>query len=394
MLPVLSVYKPESISNIWKYGVLLCLISLILFGYDVFGGLGNLIASSLADAFIQVTSFVALTLYLFDTLERRFKINPAKLLQRHPNLQPFIAACLGALPGCGGAIIVITQFVIGRIGFGGMVSVLTSTMGDAAFLLLARDPQAAILVFSISIVAGTIAGTVVDKIHGRDFLKASLTTWDDFRVRCGTIANYKKREISVWYGLVSIAVVFGIATAFQIDTDKWFGSFAKYEPTKWFGCIGALYCLLLWARTKRKMVSLVNLAAHPACKTRVKWYNRIILDTTFVTSWVIVAFLSFEILIHMTGFNLEHLFDVAAPLVPLIAVLIGFIPGCGPQVILTTLYLTGIAPFSAQIGNAISNDGDALFPAIALAPKAALLATLYTSIPALIIAYGWFFLFE
>ena len=31
--------------------------------------------------------------------------------------------------------------------------------------------------------------------------------------------------------------------------------------------------------------------------------------------------------------------------------------------------------FSAQLANAISNDGDALFPAIAIAPKAAILAT-------------------
>ncbi|MGC9460760.1 putative manganese transporter, partial [Vibrio genomosp. F10] len=42
----------------------------------------------------------------------------------------------------------------------------------------------------------------------------------------------------------------------------------------------------------------------------------------------------------------------------------------------------------------ISNDGDALFPAIALAPKAALMATIYSVIPAFIIGYGYFFLFE
>ncbi|MEC7246114.1 MAG: putative manganese transporter, partial [Pseudomonadota bacterium] len=38
------------------------------------------------------------------------------------------------------------------------------------------------------------------------------------------------------------------------------------------------------------------------------------------------------------------------------------------------------------------NDGDALFPAIALAPGAAVMATLYSAIPALLISYGWFFL--
>ena len=61
---------------------------------------------------------------------------------------------------------------------------------------------------------------------------------------------------------------------------------------------------------------------------------------------------------------------------------------------LTTLYLSGALPLSAQFGNAISNDGDALFPAIAIAPKAALVATLYSGVPAAIVAYGWLFLFE
>ena len=118
------------------------------------------------------------------------------------------------------------------------------------------------------------------------------------------------------------------------------------------------------------------------------------IDTNFVTVWVIVAFLAYELAMHFSGFDLAGVFAVWAPLTPLIAVLIGFVPGCGPQIVVTTLYLTGIVPFSAQIGNAISNDGDALFPAIALAPRAAVLATAYTAVPALITAYGYYFLFE
>jgi hypothetical protein len=58
------------------------------------------------------------------------------------------------------------------------------------------------------------------------------------------------------------------------------------------------------------------------------------------------------------------------------------------------MYLAGLIPLSAQIGNTISNDGDALFPAIAISPRVAIVATLYSTIPALILAYGWFFLFE
>ena len=77
----------------------------------------------------------------------------------------------------------------------------------------------------------------------------------------------------------------------------------------------------------------------------------------------------------------------------MIAVLIGFLPGCGPQLLVTTMFLAGFLPLSAQIGNAISNDGDALFPALAISPKVALVATIYSAIPALIVRYGYLIFF-
>ena len=115
--------------------------------------------------------------------------------------------------------------------------------------------------------------------------------------------------------------------------------------------------------------------------------SRVVDTTNFVTTWVICAFF-FEIFMYFTSLNLKILFDVWMPFVPLVAILLGFLPGCGPQIIVTTFYLNGFIPLSAEIGNAISNDGDALFPAIAL-PKAAIIATLYSAIPAFIF-YGYF----
>ena len=123
-------------------------------------------------------------------------------------------------------------------------------------------------------------------------------------------------------------------------------------------------------------------------------FERTILDTNFVTIWVVLAFLAFEIIIFYTAFDLKQLFVHFSVLTPLIAVLVGFIPGCGPQIIVTSIYLMGIIPLSAQIGNALSNDGDALFPVLAIAPKVGLIATLYSAVPALVISYGYLFIFE
>ena len=110
-----------------------------------------------------------------------------------------------------------------------------------------------------------------------------------------------------------------------------------------------------------------------------------------MTIWVIVAFLLYEYSYAFFGLDLAVMAQAAWLYIPLLAVLIGFIPGCGPQILVTTLYLQGIVPFAGLIGNAIANDGDALFPAIALTPKMAIIATLYSGIPALIISYYFLF---
>lgn len=376
--------------RLWKIIPFISLLFFISGLYDA--SLSAVIRAALSDAYIQVSSFVCLTLVIFYGLERHFRIDTAHLLKRHKRWQIPISAIIGALPGCGGAIIIITQYVLGRIGFGSMVAVLTSTMGDAAFLLIAQAPSTALLVIGISIIAGTLSGWLVELIHGPDFMKKKITQWKEFRTECGKIVSYKKHIQFTWYAIMIPGILLGIGAAFQQKTDLWFGPFSSYSPTEWIGVFGAMSCLWLWVMLPDKGLSIVNLAAHPACRTHVKNRNRVMFETAFVTTWVICAFLVFEVTMHISNFDLKTLFETKAPFVPFIAVLIGFIPGCGPQIIVTTLYLSGIVPFSAQIGNAISNDGDALFPALSMAPRTALLATIYTAIPALLISYGFYFL--
>ena len=109
---------------------------------------------------------------------------------------------------------------------------------------------------------------------------------------------------------------------------------------------------------------------------------------------MIFAFVGYDLAVSATGLDLAAFFAVWGPVVPAVAILVGFIPGCGPQITVTTLYLAGSLPFSAQLGNAIANDGDALFPAIAVAPKAALVATIYSAVPAALVGYGWYLMVE
>lgn len=72
---------------------------------------------------------------------------------------------------------------------------------------------------------------------------------------------------------------------------------------------------------------------------------------------------------------------------------IGLIPGCGPQIIFVTLFTKGMVPFAALLANAISQDGDTLFPLLAIDKKSSLIATVVTTIPALIIGLLVYFIF-
>ena len=374
-------------SRIWKFALVLFVAALVTIAPE---GTREAARGALTDAYVAVTSFVALTLIIFYTLEHAFKVDTAAFLKKHERWQVPIAAVMGALPGCGGAIIVITQYVLGRISFGGMVAVLTSTMGDAAFLLIAQAPKTALLVMAISVVVGTVTGLIVDRIHGRDFMRSREKNLSEFKAHCGPVVHYKSPYALTWYALLIPGVAMGIGNAFQVDTDLWFGVLSSYHPTMMIGVAGALFCMFLWAALLGKGMAIVNLMAQPNGES-VPVRDRVMFETSFVTTWVIAAFLIFEIGTHWSGFDLAGIFDTIGFFVPLLAVLVGFIPGCGPQIIVTTLYLQGLIPFSAQIANAISNDGDALFPAIALAPRTAILATLYTAVPALMLGYGFYF---
>ena len=128
--------------------------------------LGDIIFASVADAYIQVSTFVAGTFFLFYGVERWLKIDATKALRDAGNWQVPVAAGLGALPGCGGAIIVVTQYVTGRLSFGGVVAALTATMGDAAFLLIAQEPLTGLAMVVLGFTVGTLSGWIINAIHG------------------------------------------------------------------------------------------------------------------------------------------------------------------------------------------------------------------------------------
>jgi len=287
----------------------------------------------------------------------------------------------------------MTQFVKGRLSFGSVVAVLTATMGDAAFLLLAAAPVAGLKVLSISVVAGLVTGLLVDWVHGQDCLRPTTNVMLDEEAQDTpphTTLGPASYQGLFWQVAIVPTVCIALLGSFQYDVDALFG--LHQGTLSHAGAALAVIALGLWALGSRREYD--DCASTSAPMNRRALFQIVAQETHYVTSWVVFGFLCFEFGMLATGYDPSSIAAAGSWLLIPAAIAVGWIPGCGPQILTTSLYISGQLPFSAQLGNAISNDGDALFPALALAPRAALVATFYTTLPALVAAYGYAFLFE
>ena len=153
----------------------------------------------------------------------------------------------------------------------------------------------------------------------------------------------------------------------------------------WIGLLGTLLSIAIFASQRSilgddseasigdKLDSLRETTIHAAS------------ETAFVTFWVLIAYLVFEFSMLFGGIDDSSLAAYGAGVGAIIvAALVGVIPGCGPQIIVMTSYVEGILGFPGLVSNAISQDGDALFPLLVRHGAASLWATLHTALPAII----------
>ena len=332
---------------------------------------------SSSDAFIAVSSFVGLTLVFFTFLEKK-NFNLQKLILNNSRFEIPICAFLGAIPGCGGAIMVMSLFTRGVVSFGAVLAALISTMGDAAFLLIAAKPEAALIILPITFITGIISGYIAQPFT-KNFLQEKIS-------KSFSLSDLPKNKTSnkfykFWYLLLVPGVILGLINAFNIDSSF---EILGIDVILVFSFFAAMFCILLWVLNPLTDIQMASVHENS--------YRRVVDTTCFVTVWVIISFVLYELIDLSTKGAIFDSLILFGPFLPLIAILIGFIPGCGPQIMMTSMYVSGQIPMSAQIGNSISNDGDALFPAIAISAKVAIVATLYSAIPAIIIAYLWHYL--
>jgi hypothetical protein len=387
----------------------------------------ELLVRPLADAFMQVGVFVALLVAPFGWARYRWGHRLDDALQRYRDFGPVLAALLTMPPGCGGAIIVMALYARGAVTFGAAIAALVATMGDATWVLLAAEPVLTVQLKGLLLVTGALTGYAVDGLGiaprrkvdvvskgsttlvgggvstgsttlrgGSTTLRGGSTTLERGAVGVVAPAVQLPRPASLlelgvvsallWLLLCTAATV-SVPTTFQLMDPEAVGRslLGGVDPYLALGTIGTTFAIFAFARGGCKLADDDTRTAHPTSMAQVLRHGG--QEVAFVTVWVAVAYVAWALFTHLSGFDGSQL-----PLLGVAGVVVGaavgLIPGCGVQIVFTGIFLAGGMPLSTLVANSISQDGDALLPLLALESRSALLATLITTIPAVVVGTG------
>lgn len=390
----------------------------------------KLIIETAVDTFIDVGVFVGGVLLLFEYVNIKKSGKLVKYIENSKGLQPLIAAVLGLTPGCGGAIFLMPLYLRGTITFGAIVAVLMATMGDSAFVLIAERPLVYVWVTIISFVVAVLSGYLidyfkigsrfvplkkekVDKKHLKEYHQEhqhsehglicdsselphlghnegdeiDLALHHKSPINPGTI-GYKITHsgFALYWIFIFVGLVFGIMALTGIEV-------GEYPIVVILGVIGVILSIL-WTYLNKKVV--IN-HSHEEMEHKLfsikETFIHTASETAFVITWVFIALLAYNLSVLLLGSGDYGLGEIKIETVMLgvgilsivIGSLVGIIPGCGPQIIFVSLFAQGMIPFSALVANAISQDGDALFPLLVMNRKSAFWASFINTIAGLAI---------
>lgn len=380
------------------------------------GDVVEIVVISMRDSFLAVTVFVAVMVFLFSWLQYATSGRFVEYIRERKKLQPVIGALMGLTPGCGGAIVMMPMYARGYVTYGTVIATLIATLGDSAFVLIGAAVTDSsfiaplIAVHVISFIVGVTWGYLVDicgitplKPLGR-FGPTFVQDEPQNQPKLESPLDDLSREIPeglgysilhkgyvVWWAVTLIGLVFAILLLVWSGQDADYNLELEYNPLTmdgfitWIGLLGATLSIVLYIAQKNWFAddteATIGDKLHSMRETMVHAAS----ETAFVTFWVMIAYLVFEFMLLFSGLSEQDMAQYGDGLIAvMVASIIGLIPGCGPQIIAITAYTKDIISFPALAANAISQDGDALFPLLVRHKAASLWATIHTTIPAIL----------
>ena len=193
----------------------------------------------------------------------------------------------------------------------------------------------------------------------------------------------------VFWVLVLTGFVVAFPTAFQmVDPAVLTGLAGGVDPYLTLGLAGTATAAVVFAVGKGKLaddsIETVDTWPHQPFSSVLRHGAH---EVSFVVVWVAVAYVAWACVHVLTGFDGSQL-PVLGIAGVLVGALVGLIPGCAVQIVFTGLFVNGIVPLPTLLANALSQDGDALLPLLALDRRSALVATCITTVPGLVVGTG------
>ena len=377
----------------------------------------EIVVTSMRDAFLAVTVFVAVMVLLFSWLQYSTSGRFVEFIRENKKLQPIIGALMGLTPGCGGAIVMMPMYARGYVTYGTVVATLIATLGDSAFVLIGAAVADSsfiapmIAVHVISFVVGVTWGYIVDMTGttprnplgrfgptiGEEVVHESAegtSPLDDLSREVPEGLGYKilHQGYVLWWAVTIVGFIFAILLLVWSGQDADYSLELAYNPLTlngfitWVGLLGTTLSVILYIAQKNWFAddteATIGDKLHSMRETMIHAAS----ETAFVTFWVMIAYLVFEFSMLFSGLTEQDMSKYGDGVIAvIIASTIGLIPGCGPQIIAITAYTKDMISFPALAANAISQDGDALFPLLVRHKAASLWATVHTTIPAIIV---------
>ena len=382
----------------------------------------EVIVVSMRDAFLAVTVFVAAMVFLFSWLQYATAGKFVDAIRANKKWQPAIGALMGITPGCGGAIVMMPMYARGYVTYGTVIATLIATIGDAAFVLIGAAlydssfiaPVVAVHVISFSVgifwgylidfqsitpqqPLGRFGPTLEDTMPLQDEVedepKDRQAVFDDLgREEEGGLGYFLlHRGYTLWWMVTAIGLIFAVLLLVWNAQDG-YELALSYNPLTldgfitWVGLLGTSLSVVLYISQRNWITDDTEASIGDKLYSMRETMIHSASETAFVTFWVMAAYLIFEFTLLFSGVGEDQLAKYGDGIIAVtVAALIGLVPGCGPQIIAVAAYTKDVISFPALAANAISQDGDALFPLLVRHRAASLWATVHTTIPAFLV---------
>ena len=310
---------------------------------------------------LMITVFVFVMMLIVDFLDMFSKKKLTYVMTGGIWRQYAVASFLGVTPGCLGAFMSVSLYVHGLLSFGALTGAMIATSGDEAFVMLAKFPRAAMLLFGLLFVLGIPLAWVADRlVKATGYIPCESCilqeyhpekevyqfSWKGLTENLTRISSTRYLLLLI-FGFFFVAVLTGIA-----------------GPQTWNWERLTLLIILIAA-----LFILVSISDH-YLKEHI-WSHIIKTHIWRIFLWTFFAL----VVVHvgLIYWNFKTLISNNIPWIFLLGALVAVIPESGPHLVFVMLFAEGVIPFSVLFTSSFVQDGHGMLPLLSYTVKDSIL---------------------